>query len=177
MKLSRTAWNNVIIIVVMSMILLINVMNSRLFPDDGIVRTNDKGEQLVLPKHAVIVTLSVPNTFLIERSGQTWQLQKTGGTEAVEVTGATIEHHALEQMMKAWKHSAGLLQADTIEIAGVAGIDVIINLADEVSPTLLTLYPLSDQLLINDTTQNKWIALSPQLFRQLLPPSVYPEKN
>ena len=167
MKLSRTAWNNVIIISVMVMILMINVMNHKLFPNDNSNAINASGEQLVLSAHAVILTLEIPDNFLIERIGQSWGIQS-------ELAIDEPSEQILAQMMKAWQQSAGLLQADGIEISGQTGIEVSINLAGESQEQSLTLYPLVDQLLIKNSQTNHWIALPPQLFRQLLPVEIYP---
>ncbi len=169
MKLSRTAWNNVMIISVMLMILMINVMNHRLFPDNNSPTVNASGDHLVLSAHAAILTLAVKDKFLIERVGQSWQIQSSQ-------LGVELNKQVIEQMMMAWHQSAGLLQADSIEVAGLAGIEVLVNLASEVKTKKLTLYPLSDQLLINDKEQNRWLALPPQLYRQLLPVEIYPNQ-
>ncbi len=167
MKLSRTAWNNVIIISVMLMILMINVMNHRLFPEDNSSTTNASGEQRVLMAHAVILTLEVHDNFFIERIGQSWGIQS-------ELTTDDPSKQMLEQMMIAWQQSAGLLQASGFEISGQKGIEISINLAGESQAKSLILYPLVDQLLINDKQKKLWIALPPQLFRQLLPAELYP---
>jgi len=170
MKLSRTAWNNVIIISVMMMILLINLMNHRLFPDDNSTSVNAHGEQLVLSTHAVILTLAIDDSVFIERVGQSWQLQST--QQAIEPS-----KQALEQMMKAWQQSAGLLQADSIEVSGQTGINILINTASDGETKKLILYPLADQLLINDQQQDIWLALPQQLYRQLLPVEIYPSQS
>ena len=167
MKLSRTAWNNVIIISVMAMILLINLTNNKLFPDTSEASTNDSGEQLVLSDHAVILTLTVANKFIIERVGQSWRIE-------FSESSAAITPQAIEQMMLAWQKSAGLLQAGDIEISGQTAIEVSITLAGQQDAKRLMVYPLADQLLINNTQDSQWIALPIQLYRQLLPATLYP---
>ena len=166
MKLSRTAWNNVIIISVMVIILLINVMNGRLFPSKNQVMSNDEGEHLILSAHAVILTLEVRDKFIIERAGQSWRIES-------QQKFVDAKQHVIEQMMLAWQRSSGLLQADNLEVSGKTGIEVFINVAGTAATKMLTLYPLVDQLLIHDKQVNLWFALSPQLYRQLLPSEIY----
>ncbi|MCJ8318874.1 MAG: hypothetical protein MJK12_04525 [Colwellia sp.] len=167
MKLSRAAWNNVIIISVMILILLINLMNHRLFPDNNEDLTNTKGEQLILSSHAVILTLEVRERFLIERSGQSWRIVSPRSQ-------IQVHQQAVEQMITAWQQSSGLIQADSIEVSGQTGIDVLINVAGKTATKTFTLYPLVDQLLIHDKQLNRWLALPPQLYRQLIPVQLYP---
>jgi len=166
MKLSATAWNNVIIISVMVIILLINVMNSRLFPGQNEAISNDQGEHLILSAHAVILTLEVRDKFIVERAGQSWRIE-------TQQPFVDPNKQAIEQMMVAWQRSSGLLQADSLEVSGQTGIEVFINVAGTAATKILTLYPLVDQLLIHDQQVNLWFALSPQLYRQLLPSEIY----
>ena len=165
MKLSRTAWNNVIIFSVMILILLINLMNHRLFPDNEERVSGVKGEQLILSAHAVILTLEVREQFLVERSGKTWRIESQQGQGA---------HQVIDQMVKAWQQGSGLIQADNIEVSGQEGINVFINIAGATDTQVFTLYPLADQLLINDKELNRWLSLPPQLYRQLIPIELYP---
>jgi len=167
MKLSRTAWNNVIIISVMVIILLINLMNHRLFPDKNTGASSAEGEQLILSAHAVILTLEIRDQFLIERSGKSWRIESKQGL-------AQKNQQTIEQMMLAWQQGSGLLQADSIEVSGQTGIDVLINIAGTTATKTLTLYPLVDQLLIHDKQLNRWLALPAQLYRQLIPIEIYP---
>jgi|TARA_B110000091_G_scaffold210751_1_gene254170 hypothetical protein len=162
MKLSRSAWNNVIIISALLMILLINLINHKLFPDDNEQIRNAEGEHFILSAHAVILTLEVQDNFIIERIGQSWRIEAKQGL-------ADINKQVIRQMMLAWQQSSGLLQADSIDVLGQKGVDVLINVAGTLETKRLTLYPLIDQLLIHDNNLNLWLATSPQRYRQLMP--------
>ncbi len=163
MKLSRTGWNNVIIFSVMIIILMINATNDKLFPNE---ENENKAEQLILPAHSVILTLTINlsenQQLLFERVGRTWQLTSKG--IIVEKTTQQIE-----QMMFSWQQSSGLLQAAEIIIDKTQGITVDIALAGQEQVKTFTLYPLADQLLIYQHQQAQWLALPKSLIQQLLP--------
>jgi hypothetical protein len=162
MKLSRSAWNNVIIISALLMILLINLMNHRLFPDDNDTILTTESEHFILSAHAVILTLEVQDKFIIERIGQSWRIKTKQGL-------AEINKQAIGQMMIAWQQSKGLLQADSIDVSGQKGVEVLINVAGATDTKRLILYPLVDQLLIYDNNLNLWLAMQPKRYRQLMP--------
>lgn len=166
MKLSRTGWNNVIIFSVMTIILLINATNDKLFPNEKSV---NNGERLILPQHGVILTLAIDfsenQQVLLERVGRSWQLTAKGIT--LEKTEQQIE-----QMMFAWQQSSGLVQAAEIMIDSAQGVAVKIALAGESHVRTFILYPLDDQLLVYQKKDNVWLALPATLAQQLLPVSL-----
>jgi hypothetical protein len=166
MKLSRTGWNNVIIFSVMTIILLINATNDKLFPNE---ESGTNGEQLILPQHSVILTLSIDFSenqhVLLERVGRSWQLTAKG--VPLEKTEQQIE-----QMMFAWQQSSGLVQAAEIMIDSDQGVSVQIALAGEPEVRTFVLYPLADQLLVYQQQENVWLALPATLAQQLLPVSL-----
>lgn len=159
MKLSKTGWNNVIIFTVMSMILLINLTNGRLFPDNDKSTTNK--ERTILGEHAVILTLAINEQILIERIGQTWRAKP-----------AIIFNQALEQMMLSWQQHAAIevsAPTDILNNSNNNATIVTINLAGQEQPIVLSLYPLKDQFLIFHHPDKKWLSLPAQLYPQLIP--------
>ncbi|ALO33436.1 hypothetical protein CMT41_00930 [Colwellia sp. MT41] len=166
MKLSRTGWNNVIIFSVMTIILVINATNNKLFPKEEHENT---AEQLILPQHSVILTLAIDlsarQQVLFERVGRSWQLTAKG------IMLVKTEQQ-IEQMMFAWQQSTGLVQAAEIVIDSEQAINVEISLAGESQARTFMLYPLNDQLLIYQQQGNTWLALPPALAQQLLPISL-----
>lgn len=162
MKLSKTGWNNVIIFSVMAIIVLINTTNDKLFPQED----SNKAEQLILPQHAVILTLAISysenENILLERVGRSWQ---------ITTTGLKIEknENQIEQMMFAWQQSRGLVQASEIIIDSDTGLTVNIALAGEEQMRNFILYTLSDQLLVYKQDENIWLALPASFAQQLLP--------
>jgi len=160
MKLSKTAWNNVIIFSVMIIILLINTTNERLFPEDN------NSDELLLPEHSVVLTLSVAlannGSILFERVGRAWQMTSQG--ILLDLTNQQIE-----QMMFAWQQSSGLVQAADILVNGQEGIQVELSLAGVEQQQKFTLYPLIDQLLVYNMQKKLWLAFPAAMNHQLIP--------
>jgi len=161
MKLSKTAWNNVIIFSVMIIILLINTTNDRLFPKD-----NSINDQLLLPEHSVILTLSISlainKKITFERVGRAWKMTSQG--ILLDLTNQQIE-----QMMFSWQQSSGLVQASDVVVDGQSGIEVELNVANVVQQQKFTLYPLTDQLLVYNQQKKIWLALPAAISHQLIP--------
>lgn len=165
MKLSKSAWNNVIIFTVMIFILLINLTNDHLFSESA---NNEKGEHFLFSEHAVILTLTLtyisPETSNIKniniaRVGQSWKSSST-----------KLSLQAIEQLVQAWQQASGLIQADNIEITGLVETSAIISLAGDNNEYLLTLYPLNDQLLIKreHKQQTLWFSLPVAMTERLI---------
>ncbi len=163
MKLSKTAWNNVIIFSVMIIILLINASNNRLFPAD---EREDNGR--VLPEHSVILALTMAfpdkSTVMFERIGRAWKMTSQGRV-------IDSSNQQIEQLMFAWQQSSGLVQAADIVIDGQEGTQIELSLAGIEQEQVFTLYSLADQLLIFNHQKNIWLALPSALSRQLMPVS------
>tara|TARA_R110002167_G_scaffold34573_1_gene110243 strand:+ start:26196 stop:26690 length:495 start_codon:yes stop_codon:yes gene_type:complete len=161
MKLSKTAWNNVIIFSVMIIILLINSTNDRLFPEG-----NNTNDELLLPKHSVVLTLSIalPNetSIVFERVARAWQMTRQG--VLLDLTNQQIE-----QLMLAWQQGSGLVQAADIIIDGQKGVEIILSLAGVEQEQKFTLYPLVDQLLVYNQQKKIWLALPAAMNHQLIP--------
>jgi hypothetical protein len=162
MKLSRTGWNNVIIFVVMTFILVINATNKKLFSED--VATNDYSatEQSLLGDDAVILTLALNNNILIERIGRTWR-----------ATPAKLSGQALEQMMMSWQQIEGNVLTVAPVVDKKMALIITINLAGQEQATILNLYSVTDELLIFNQQSQLWFSLPMQIFQQLLPSRVF----
>ncbi len=161
MKLSKTAWNNVIIFTVMSIILLINSTNERLFSEGS-----SANDELLLPEHSVILTLAIKlpqdRKLVFERIGRAWQMTSHG--MLLDLTNQQIE-----QLMFAWQQSSGLVQADDIIVDGQEGTEVNISLAGIEQEQRFTLYSLTDQLLVYNHHKALWLALPAAINFQLIP--------
>lgn len=161
MKLSRTGWNNVIIFSVMMIILLINATNDRLFPEG-----ESGSDKHILPEHSVILTLAINfsdnRQLTFERVGRAWQMTSQGIL-------VDLSNQQIEQLMLAWQQSSGLIQADDILVAGLQGIEVLINTATSKDELTYMLYPLVDQLLVFNLQKKLWLALPKAVAHQLIP--------
>jgi hypothetical protein len=165
MKLSKPAWNNVIIFTVMIFILLINLTNDHLFSDTV---NDEKGSHFIFSEHAVILTLSLShidpknyhiNILNVTRNGQSWRS-----------SSKELSIQEIEQMIQSWEGATGLIQADNIEISGVVETSVIVSLAGDNNEYILTMYPLTDQLLIKREHNKKslWFSLPSAMTKQLI---------
>ena len=159
MKLSRTAWNNVIIFSVMAMILIINIANDHLYPD--IAGTGTVQERSLIAKQGVILTLTIANKVYIERAGTDWQSRP-------EIMSA----QALEQMMLAWQQNTGyLIESQPID-GNSKKVEVKLELAGISDVQVYRLYPQADQLLIHQLNGDVWLSASLQIYQQLMPVQV-----
>jgi len=158
MKLSRTGWNNVIIFVVMIFILVINVTNKKLYSDD----VDAAAEQRLLGKGSVILTLALNSNIIIERIGKTWR-----------ATPAKISGQALEQMMMSWQQVVGNVLATSPVVDKKMALMVKVNLAGQEQETVLSLYSVTDELLVFNHQTQLWFSLPEQIFQQLLPSQVF----
>jgi len=159
MKLSRTGWNNVIIFVVMTFILVINATNKQLFSEDDTVSTI---EQSLLGNGSVILTLALNSNILIERIGRTWR-----------ATPAKLSGQALEQMMMSWQQVAGDVLIEAPIVDKKMALLITINLAGQEQATVLSLYSVTDELLVFNHQSQLWFSLPMQIFQQLLPSPVF----
>ncbi len=161
MKLSRTAWNNVIIFSVMTIILLINATNDRLFPDEE--HDNDAS---LLPEHSIVLTLKINfsdnRQLAFERIGKAWQMTSQGVL-------LDLSNQQIDQMIFTWQQTMGLVQADNIEVEGMKAIEVLINTATSENELVYLLYPLVDQLLVFNSQKQLWLALPKAVSHQLIP--------
>jgi hypothetical protein len=158
MKLSRTAWNNVIIFSVMAFILLINMTNKQLFsPNDK----PDNTQQALLGEHAVIFTLNVHQQIIIERIGRTWRANPT-----------KISGQALEQMMLAWQEVRGTPLNTPPDIDQQMGLVVTIEVAGKNQPQVLSLYATANEFLIFNQYTEQWLILPLPIFQQLIPAEI-----
>jgi hypothetical protein len=159
MRLSKTAWNNVIIFSVMSIIIIINYTNNKLFQRDESGAFTQ--EIPLFSAQAVILTLTINQQFTIERIGQTWRIKP-----------AIIASQPLEQMMYSWQQSTGTTIAIQNELAQYTPIIVSAVIAGEESPYILSLYPLADQLVVYNHNKKRWLTLPLAIFHQLFPNEV-----
>ena len=162
-KLSKSGWNNVIIIVVMAFILLINVTNKKAYsPDDARVSTDDNQAIAIIGENQVILALTIKNVVLIERIGRSWRANP-----------ATIFGQPLDQMMMSWQQSSGEVMAQAPEIDRQFSLDVELAIAGSTEPLKLNFYATDQQLLLFNQTSKQWLALPIEIYGQLFPQEIF----
>jgi len=159
MKLSRTGWNNVIIFVVMTFILVINATNKQIFSNEV---DNNAIEQRLLGNSPVILTLALHNNMLVERIGRTWR-----------ATPVKLSGQALDQMMMSWQQVVGNVLTTSPVVDKKMALIITINIAGQEQETVLHLYSVTDELLVFNQKSQLWFSLPMQIFQQLLPSQVF----
>lgn len=160
MKLSRTGWNNVIIIVVMAFILIINVTNNKIFPDNE--ASSNSEQPTLFATHDTILTLTFFDKVTIERIGKSWR-----------VTPSILNEQALEQMMRSWKNSEGSTVTIPPIIDEKMALTVNVELAGQDEPQLLKLFATETELLVFNQTTQLWKSFPLAIFSQLVPNEVF----
>lgn len=162
-KLSKSGWNNVIIFAVMGFILLINLVNKKVYsPEDDQANVNASQELVIIGQNQVILALTVENVVLIERIGRTWRAKP-----------ATLSGQALEQMMMSWQQSSGEIMAQAPEIDRQFSLDVKLDIAGLAEPLLLNIYATERQLLVFNQTAQQWLAMPIEMYGQLFPQEIF----
>lgn len=162
-KLSKSGWNNVIIFAVMGFILLINVVNKKVYSPEGENLEESANQALaIIGQNQVILALTVQNVVLVERIGRTWRARP-----------ASISGQALEQMMMSWQQSSGELMAQAPEIDRQFSLDVQLDIAGVAEPLQLNVYATEQQLLVFNQSSQQWLALPIEIYGQLFPQEIF----
>ena len=162
-KLSKSGWNNVIIFAVMGFILLINVVNKKVYSPEGENLEESANQALaIIGQNQVILALTVQNVVLVERIGRTWRARPT-----------SISGQALEQMMMSWQQSSGELMAQAPEIDRQFSLDVQLDIAGVAEPLQLNVYATEQQLLVFNQSSQQWLALPIEIYGQLFPQEIF----
>ena len=162
-KLSKSGWNNVIIFAVMGFILLINVVNKKVYSPEGENLEESANQALAITgQNQVVLALTVQNVVLVERIGRTWRARP-----------ASISGQALEQMMMSWQQSSGELMAQAPEIDRQFSLDVQLDIAGVDEPLRLNVYATEQQLLVFNQSTQQWLALPIEVYGQLFPQEIF----
>ncbi len=161
-KLSKTGWNNVIIFAVMGFILLINATHENVYaPSEARDASHQKNVALI-GEQQVILTLTIPNTVVVERIGRTWR-----------ATPANISGQALEQMMMSWQQSSADVMVQAPEVDRQFSLDVQLDIAGVAEPLQFNVYATEQQLLVFNQATQQWLALPIELYNQLFPKEIF----
>lgn len=159
MKLSRKAWNNVIIYASLFMILVLNLGNDKLFKEESEENTHIS----LVPEHDAIISLNLNGQLLIERKAASW----------VTTPVISLNKQQLAAMMDAWQQSIALPLAQAPEFGAQAGIKVEMQLAKQSRPISLTLYPTADGAYAHIHQDETWLGFAQATTEQLLPSAIW----
>jgi hypothetical protein len=161
-RLSKTGWNNVIIIMVMSFILLINATNKKIHSPDENTEVTSHQEIALVGSQNIILTLNISNVVTIERIGRTWR-----------AVPANISGQALAQMMMSWQHNSGEAMAQAPVVDRQFSLDVKLDIASQSLPLQLSFYTTEQQLLIFNQTSAQWLVMPIAMYGQLFPAEIF----
>ena len=158
LKLSKSGWNNVIIFAVMGFILIINMTQNKITEQEATLT----GEQFVFAPPAILLTLRVNQTIVIERQGTSWHSNMSN-----------MSTQLLEQMMMTWQSSQGTVIDAPTGIDRQMALRIHAMIATETEPRVLDLYADDHQLLIYQQHNDLWLSLPLQLYNQLIPAELF----
>ena len=145
MRLSKRAWNNVLIFACLGMIIIFNLMSGKLIDNaEGSVAT-------ILPEQSMILTLEYPNVS-IERLGTSWRVNPSEIIQPADV----------KRIMNTWLTISGEISLATSDEEGYR---VTLWLAGQEHPMKLWIQPES-QLITDILNQKTWM-ISPSQLNQL----------
>lgn len=160
MRLSRSAWNNVIIFSVMGFILLINLTQSN-NQDEPTAQDSNKLVS-VIGQGNTIVTLMVDQHTAVERVGRGWQ-----------ITQNKLGKQALEQMMRSWHQAQGQLSELSLDRSQHQAVLVSMSFADQAAIAMFSVYVINQQMIIFSHQANQYFALPEPMLKQLLPSALF----
>lgn len=155
LRLSRAAWNNVIIFSVMGFILLINMTQKSIDDESGQPIST---EQTIIGEGKVILTMTVDQQVTIERVGQSWQMRPE-----------RLSSQIIDQMMRSWHQSTGQLVDLAIDRQSNEGLFVSMVVAGQQNIHMFTLYLVEQQLIVLNHQTGHYLALPQVMFNQLIP--------
>ncbi|WP_448556411.1 hypothetical protein [Thalassotalea montiporae] len=155
MRLSRAAWNNVIIFSVMGFILLINFTQQGESDDPQSAAV----EQFVIGENKVILTMNIDQQVTIERAGQGWRL----------LPAQRLSNQLIEQMMRTWQQVQGQVIDIEIDHSQQSGLFISMVLADQPNIQLFTLYLLAEQVVVHNHQLDRYFSLPLPMFNQIIP--------
>lgn len=155
MKLSKKAWNNVLIFAVLGMIFIFNYSHKRLTHEN----LSTPKQATLLPSEAMILTMQGPD-YTIERIGRSWRSRPDIGLPPEQLD--KMMHAWLSEPLKALELPDGQLpvsQYSQVYQFWLAGVT---------EPVSLTLYQLDSGLVISNW-QSQLLQLDELNIPKLLP--------
>ncbi|MDC3189861.1 hypothetical protein NQU96_08930 [Pseudoalteromonas elyakovii] len=140
MRLSRKAWNNVVIISMLLMIFFFNGLHKKLN-----TQPVEEGVQALLPEQSFILAMAFPE-LKIERIGTSWRSQ------SLQETTWQGDEQQLEQLVELWQHQKLTIASLTVSKISQTSADYVASvwLAGEQLPAVYQLYNIDQQYYLLD---------------------------
>ena len=149
-KLSQKAWNNVIIISMLVLIVMFNASSN--FLNGG---ADDPDSPQLLPPGTEITTLDF-GTYKVERIGRAWRAVGIAATE-----------QQLSQLVRAWQDAETQALSDDVSLAQTEHSSVVqIYLVGQVAPLRFELFKLPDTTVVN--TGKRLVKLRKENYQTLI---------
>ena len=146
-KLSRQAWNNVLIFSMLIMILLFNGLHRKVGSDEAVVTVP------LLPEHSLLLTLQFEHTQ-VERIGQSWRANPD----------IAMDEAALTALMNVWLQyqlnvAANAHEAKVLVQGQMPQYYVVATLAGKSDGAVYAFYPQLERVLVHDHLQSRWLQM------------------
>ncbi|WP_171041500.1 MULTISPECIES: hypothetical protein [unclassified Pseudoalteromonas] len=140
MRLSRKAWNNVVIISMLLMIFFFNGLHKKLN-----TQPVEEGVQALLPEQSFILAMAFPE-LKIERIGTSWRSQ------SLQETTWQGDEQQLEQLVELWQHQKLTFASLPVSKISQTSADYVASvwLAGEQLPAVYQLYNIDQQYYLLD---------------------------
>lgn len=165
MRLSRKAWNNVVIISMLLMIFFFNGLHKKLNTQPA-----EDGMHALLPEQSFILAMAFPE-LKIERIGTSWRSQN------LQETTWHGDEQALEQLVELWQHQQLNLASIPVSKLSKTSANYVASvwLAGEQLPAVYQLYTIEGNYYLLDKRLQRVFALEHADATQLFP--LYPFKR
>ena len=136
MRLSKRAWNNVLIFAMVGLILALNW--ERLSGDD------ETSVRLIVPEGEFVLSMQI-NQVMIEKAGMIWRINPNG----IQAS-SLVSNEQLEQIVSAWQQ-AYIAPADIYfdpQVFSNPEVIVTLSLAGQPVPTVVALKIVQEQMFV-----------------------------
>ena len=173
LRLSRRAWNNVLIFSMLIMIMLLNGMHKKFDSADPLAKVP------LLPEHSLVLTLDF-GKFAIERIGQSWRIKQSDAGEASKKLAA-VDGAVLTAFMATWsEHIVTLAESDEQAAVLVKGKMpdhyVVATLAGKSDGAVYAFYAQLDDVIIHDQYNGRFVTMPIDDVALLFPEQLFPEQ-
>lgn len=167
LRLSRQAWNNVLIFSMLIMIALLNGLHKKLGADEPL------SEVLLLPEHSLVLIVNF-GEFSVERIGQSWRINQSTVAHNQQTK---VDAQALASLMDTWKqYVVTLAVSDDEALLLIKGkmpdYYVVVTLAGKDDGAVYTFYPQLDDVIVHDQFHGRFVTMPISDLALLFPTSL-----
>lgn len=171
LRLSRKAWNNVLIFSMLIMIMLLNGMHKKFDSTEPLAKVP------LLPEHSLVLTLDF-GQFAIERIGQSWRINHAD-EQQVSSNIAAVDGAVLTGLMATWaEYIVTMAESDEQAAVLVKGkmpdYYVVATLAGKSDGAVYAFYAQLDEVIIHDQYNGRFVTMPIDDVALLFPEQLFP---